>query len=329
MTVVDISGTKISRRIAHALASEMMTRDSMRWVDVRIASDHMDVDRMGELILVVEEVSAERSGLLHWTTHHRVHLGYTPQYGWNDLQEVLGPVIVDWTVKGEMLCVALPTGAAGAVAGAVAGALDLSEVLDDVDEDWDAVPPPPAHLIPEKFHGPNESLIAKVTGLEAKPVLRGIRAGTRAETLWRYEGADVDERMRAAAEAMGSLEWKRHAQGSVGMREGLRREVFQLGTESAEWTYENGRPKMLQQEWWSSHSLPDGTMSEREHHIEGPESLPVVWVHYWNEMDTETLRIQWAAAKEEDASLASAFEANLSRSQRQALGLAVAEEGDE
>lgn len=321
ISIIDISGTTLSRRLAHAVAQSVRKLPDLEWVDVRIVGEPLDVQRMGDLILVIEEFQAKQTWLVNWTTHHRVHMGYIPEYGTGEPVIGGGPRSVMWEIEATQQFFGTPWRAAEGVAENIASAMDLAAALERAAEKHAPTHAVPPMLLPAAFEGPGEKAVAAATGLESPPLLRGVRAGVQGEALWRYEGSDAALRLVHAAEALERDGWTRLPGGSRSPEGDLHRTGVTRGSESVEWVYENGRTSILQEEWWSSRRLADGSRSAPVHHVRGPELPPVLWIHYRNEMTADQLRSTWTAAQADGADTAEAFVSNLSKPQRALLGI--------
>ena len=55
-TIVDLSGTRLSRRVAYEFMNELMEAPEIQRVDVQTAGDPLDSPRLGEFIFVIEEL---------------------------------------------------------------------------------------------------------------------------------------------------------------------------------------------------------------------------------------------------------------------------------
>lgn len=319
VSIVDISGTEVSRRLAHALTDDLRRLPYIDWVDVRIAGETLEVQRIGDLILVIEEFKAERSWLTTWSTHHRVHMGSVPEYGTGEPLTEAGPRSIFWEVKSEQRFFGSPMRSAEAIANMIANSMDLPKALDEAAKKHVPALAVPPMLLPAAFEGPGETAVATATGLNTPPVLRGVRAGVRGEVLWRYEGNDAVLRLHQAIDELEGQGWTRHPHTSRSPEGEFHRGAATRGTEVVEWIYETARKSILQDVWWSGTRLPDGSWSTPVHHASGPGLPPVLWVHYRNEMGPEQLRSAWSAAQAEGTHTAEAFVSNLSRSQRALL----------
>ncbi|MBI1382402.1 MAG: hypothetical protein GC161_15095 [Planctomycetaceae bacterium] len=321
ISIVDISGTDVSRRLAHALMDDLRRQSYVDWVDVRIVGETLDVQRIGELIVVIEEIRAECSWLIHWNTHHRVHMGSVPEYGTGISLTENGARFGFWDVKAKQQYFGPPMRSAGAIANGIARSMGLVKSLDGAAKKLATASRVPPVLLPEEFEGPSENAVSTAMGLTEPPVLRGLRAGVQGEALWRYEGADAVVRLHGAVDELERQGWTRQPGTSRSPDAQFQRAAATRGTESVEWIYENGRTSLLQDRWSSSRKQADGSWGEPVHHVRGPELPPVVWVHYRNGMSPEQLRSAWASAQADGEETSAAFVSNLSRAQRGVLGI--------
>ncbi len=297
LSILDASGTSLSSQVAHKIMEQAKEIDSMLYVDVRVPGDPLGAERIGDLMLVVEELDSKPGFWFgEWQSEYRVFLGYKPPFGWLDSAETISPLNVDWDITARARFIGSPLHRTSAVAQVIADAVDLESVIKDVLNDYGAAPPVPEAALPPEVDLGSSADVAAATGLDAPPVLSGSRIGRKGQALWHYIGEDACERIDGAREALDEKGWIVHDEGSRGVDHKTHRIILRKGNEFAEWVYQENREKALQQESWTSHSLPDGGWSEQEYHIEGPPLPPAIWIHYWHEQSKAELEASMLAA---------------------------------
>lgn len=281
LTIVDLSATPLSRRVAHELASDARRLDGVTTVEVRVVGDDVDRHFIGDQMLVLEEVSSSVSRWLpinRSRAHIRARMGHIPEYGWLDDLETVQAHQQSWSIELNGLYIGSPGGAPAKAANSVAESMDLAKV-------WEAMADieGPVHreyvnsseVLPPDL-GSSSELTAAMK-LTSPPVLKGRRHARVGEAHWRYEAPDAVDRLEAAVKQLKSSGWK----GGVGNR-GVdgRLHMIRLsrGNETVRFSYEENRETMLQNIYYrSSNGGP------RERQVEGPASDPVVWIHYFHE----------------------------------------------
>lgn len=297
LSILDVSGTDLSRQVAYRLMDTAKETDSMEHVDVRTPGTPLETSRIGDLVLVVEElVSKPGFWFGEWEAKYRVFLGYKPPVGWLDCKETISPVNVDWDISTGVRFFGTPLHRTAAVAEVIADEVDLEEAFQSLLEKFQAAPAVPNAALPSTVDLGAAAEVAAATGLEEEPLMSGCRIGRKGEALWRYIGPDACERIDAARETLEAKGWTVHDAGSRGVDKKTHRVVLRRGDEFAEWIYEENRENALQQESWTSQQLPDGSWGEQEHHVVGPPLPPAIWIHYWHEQSAAELEASMLAA---------------------------------
>jgi hypothetical protein len=281
LTIVDLSATPLSSRVAHELASDARRLDGVTTVEVRVAGDDVDRHFIGDQILVLEEVSASVSRWLpinRSRAHIRARMGHIPEYGWLDDLETVQAHHQSWSIELKGLYIGFPGGAPATAANSVAENMDLAKV-------WKAManiegPVLREHVNSSEVLPPDLGSSSEVTAamkLTSPPVLKGRRHARVGEAHWLYEAPDAVDRLEAAVEQLKSSGWQKGAANS-GVDGRLHMMRLSRGNEAVRFSYEKNRETMLQNIYnRSSNGGP------RERHVEGPASDPVVWIHYFHE----------------------------------------------
>jgi len=322
-TIVDQSATALTRRIAHRLAEDLMADEDVLAVDVRIVGESLDLTRLGDQILVLEELESERAPL---SVSRRAHvvawLGHIPEFGWADDPELRQSIFFSWSIEANEQSIGLPGYGLRSMANAIASSIDLPGALTDMRGEGDSTAPFPPEAAPEYPLRIESTVdlgdaisVARAMGVEGPPLLSGRRGVRKGEAHWRCEGPDAVDRLDAALEALCANGWTRDdAIGSRGSGGRTHMAVIRRGDQVVRFTYEENRTGRLQQESWTS---TNG--GPQVHHVEGPALDPVVWIHYRNEPSASELRALLAEAEREG--VRDAWVANLSRVDRETLGL--------
>lgn len=297
LSILDVSGTNLSRQVAYRLMNTAKGMDSMEHIDVRTPGTALDVSRMGDLILIVEELDSKPGMAFgEWKAEYRVFLGYKPPFGWLDSKETISPLNLQWDISTRTRFFGTPLRRTAAVAEVIADSIDFEDAIEGTLENFEAAPSVPEAALPAAVDLGTSAAVVAATGLEGPPLMSGYRIGRKGEALWRFVGADACERIDAARATLEDQGWRVHDSGSRGVDGKTHRVILRRGDEFAEWVYQENRETALQQESWTSSQLPDGTWSEQEHHVRGPALPPAIWLHYWHEQSPAELKASMLAA---------------------------------
>lgn len=317
VTIVDLSGDELSRRVARHLMGVFMEEPEVQSIDVHEPGDPLESERLGELILVLEQIEADYEGLFDFdgrSARYRVTMGHSPEYGYDALAGARCVAEVSVDVDVESKTVGTPFHGIRALAESVADAIDVPELLDDLREEHGLTPPVPAFAIPEGVDLDAATQIAAATGLDAEPVLQGARFGRVGEAYWRYEGEDALDRLDRAVETLLAEGWTRLDGGNTGVDGRTHRAFLRRDRTTAEWVYEENRTKLLQEERWTS---TNG--GPQVHHVEGPLIPPVLWVHAWKSLSDDELLGLAKEAEQQGPDALEAVAANLTTGMRSRL----------
>jgi len=281
LTIVDLSATPLSSRVAHELASDARRLDGVTTVEVRVAGDDVDRHFIGDQILVLEEISSSVSRWLpisRSTADIRAWIGHIPEYGHLDDLETVQPRQQSCSVGLKGLYIGLPGGAPAKAAKSIAENMGLKKV-------WEAMadiegPVHREYVNSSEVLPPDLGSSSEVTAamkLTSPPVLKGRRHARVGEAHWRYEAPDGVDRLEAAVEQLKASGWQKGAWNS-GVDGRLHMMRLSRGDEAVRFSYEKGRETMMQNIYYQSSN--GGPM---ERHVEGPASDPVVWIHYFHE----------------------------------------------
>lgn len=284
LTIIDLSASPLSRRIAHELASNARLLDGVTAVDVRIAGEDLERHVLGDQLLVLEEIDSSVSRWLPIApsrAHIRARMGHIPEYGWLDDKETVQEYQQAWIIELKGLYVGFPGGAPAKAADSIAKKMDLAKA-------WEAMTDIEGPVLRERVNssevlppdlGTSSELTAAMK-LASPPVFKGRRHARLGEAHWRYEAPDAVDRLEAAVSLLKASGWKPGAanRGVDGRLHMLR---LSRGNEVARFSYEENRETMLQD---ISHRSSNGGPMER--HVEGPASDPVVWIHYFHESES-------------------------------------------
>ncbi|MEM7516435.1 MAG: hypothetical protein AAF368_05890 [Planctomycetota bacterium] len=324
LTIVDVTGSALSRRVAHALLKSAMEIPSVRFAEVRIAGDSSDTSgRIGELVLFVEEFRDDLDGLFgKRDVDFKITASVFPAFGWVQPQRYFPLWAADWNVRSGVRAVSLPTHRDALAAAVIADTVDLQGLFDEIAEKSPAVEAYATALLPESFEAPSLGDVASAAGLQAAPILQGRRIGRKAEAWWRFLAPDVTGRIEDAMQALIDQGWTQLDGGSRGVGGETHHAIFGRGTETVDLQLEESRSSRYVQESWSHTLLPDGSNSPVTHHVEGTPIDNALWVHYWNDCTLEELRDKKAALEANSPVLAADFIAALPFARQAELGVA-------
>lgn len=289
-TIVDLSGTRLSRRVAYEFMNELMEAPEIQRVDMQTAGDLLESPRLGELIFVIEELEHKALGIgviEHASASYEVSAGYIPDRSWDPLRGTRTSARINMSVQTRTTYIGTPFGATHKLAKAIAAQLDVSEALATFREQEDPAPNPPAFMIPVQVDLVEFSRVAEATGLGPEPIFAGSRIGREGEAFWRYAGNNAHDRIDRALETLRREGWSYVKGGNRGVSGRTERAFLRKGSVMAEWIYEKNR-----------------------------KSPEILWVHVWRDTPEDELRAQWEEAQQGGPEVVSAFLANLAVPQR-------------
>tara|TARA_B110000285_G_scaffold36186_1_gene39080 strand:+ start:828 stop:2003 length:1176 start_codon:yes stop_codon:yes gene_type:complete len=289
-TIVDLSGTRLSRRVAYEFMNELMEAPEIQRVDVQTAGDLLESSRLGELLFVIEELEHKAFGIgviEHASASYEVSAGHIPDRSWDPLRGTRTSARLNMNTQTSSTYIGTPFGATHKLAKSIAAQLDASEALATFREQEDPAPNPPAFMIPAQVDLAGFSRVAKATGLAPEPTFAGSRIGREGEAFWRYAGNDAHDMIERAVETLRREGWSNVEGGNRGASGRTERAFLRKGNVMAEWIYEKNRTS--------------------------PE---ILWVHVWRDTPEDELRAQWEEAQQGGPEVVSAFLANLAVPQR-------------
>ena len=289
-TIVDLSGTRLSRRVAYEFMNELMEAPEIQRVDVQTTGDLLESSRLGELLFVIEELEHKAFGIGiigHVSASYEVSVGHIPDRSWDPLRGTRTSARLNMNTQASSTYIGTPFGATHKLAKSIAAQLDASEALATFREQEDPAPNPPAFMIPAQVDLAGFSRVAKATGLGPEPTFAGSRIGREGEAFWRYAGNNAHDRIDRALETLRREGWSNVEGGNRGASGRTERAFLRKGNVMAEWIYEKNRTS--------------------------PE---ILWVHVWRDTAEDELRGQWEEAQRGGPEVVSAFLANLAVPQR-------------
>lgn len=289
-TIVDLSGTRLSRRVAYEFMNELMEAPEIQRVNVQTAGDLLESPRLGELIFVIEELEHKALGIgiiEHASASYRVDAGHIPDRNWDQLRGTRTSARINMSAKTSTTYIGTPFGATQKLAKAIAAKLEVSKTLATFREKEEPVPNPPAFMIPAQAKLDGFSRVAEATGLGPVPIFAGSRIGREGEAFWRYVGNNAHDRIDRALETLVKEGWVNLNCGNRGVSGRTERAFLQKGDVIAEWIYEKGKT-----------------------------SPNILWLHVWRDIPEDKLRAQWVEAQRGGPEVVSAFLANLALPQR-------------
>ena len=281
LTIIDLSATPLSRKIAHQLASDARQLEGLTAVDVRTFGDDVERNLIGDQLLVLEEIDSNASSWLPVSgqrAHVRARMGHVPEYGWGDDRATIQALQAEWSVKHSGFYLGTPGGAVGKLAKSIAAKIDLAKT-------WAEMADGEGPILREQVNSSGvlapdlgtSSEIRAAMKLKTPAILQGRRHGRVGEAHWRYEAPDAVDRLEAAVSQLKVSGWKIGNESS-GVDGRVHMSRLSRGNEAVRFSYEENRETMLQRIYYSRSRI-DGPM---ERHIEGPASDPVVWIHYFH-----------------------------------------------
>ncbi|MEL6907431.1 MAG: hypothetical protein AAFP22_18635, partial [Planctomycetota bacterium] len=318
LTIVDLSGTRLTGRVAHALVDRAKAVPSLERIDVRTPSQPMLDTPLGDQILLLEEFESDRGALAGALPIGRAkgviqaYFGHVPQVSWvvdwGTAQRVNG----DWTVDASVFHVGSPLARTRTVANYIADAMTLPALFEELNGDGPELPAFPAELVADSIDLGTSDEILAAFAIDGPPVFTGVRHQRKGEALWRYAGADATERLESALAALRAAGWESSGRG---LDDDGRPRVRMLrrGDEHVWFQDEDSR-----RQW---HQLPRNRQFDPLDPSAGPEPLePAVHVHYRHEPNEDELRA--LVARSEELGVRDALIANLPQEHLVTLGLA-------
>jgi hypothetical protein len=212
LTIVDVSNTPLSRRIAHKLASDARRLDGVTTVEVRIAGDQVDRQFIGDQLLFLR---VDRSSVSRWLPINRsrvvvsADIGHVPEYGGLDDLETVQERVRAWSIELDGVYVGLPGGAPAKAANSIAERIALAKEWEEMGEFEEPVVQPPVNsseALPCDLGSSSE--VTAAMKLSSPPVLKGRRHERSGEAHWRYAAPDALDRLEAAVEQLQITGWK-------------------------------------------------------------------------------------------------------------------------
>ena len=321
-TILDVTGSDLSRELAHELMGRIQRLPWTRFVEVRHADDPSSRGRMGEVVLFVEEFEPQQGGLLALrNVDFSVVCGADPAVGWTEPVRQFPRWDAEWKLESSLRVFSLPTQRNRAIADSLADGVDLLAVFQTVAEQGPIVEAFHGVLLPGQFEAPRLDTVLDAMGDGFKPMLQGTRIARKAEGWWRYLAPDVVPRLESAVEELKSQGWTEADGWGRGVDGRLHHAILRNGSEVVDLRYQEGRSSRYIQESWTTLTTPDGKQMPTEHHVEGAPIDEALWLHYWNECTVDELAKHHVQLKAIKPAQAPAFLAALPFSTQVELGV--------
>ncbi len=324
LTIVDVTASKLSRRVAHALMERVKKIPSIRFVEVRLAGEQGAPRRIGEVVVFLEEFNDTGGGLFgRRSVDYKLTSGANPAFGWVEPACHFPRWAMDWSISVSVRSLCLPTHLDNATASAIAGAVTIDKLFADLKDEGPTVEAFAAQLLPASFDAPSLEEVEMAAGLSAPPLIHGMRVGKKAEVWWRVLAPDVTPQLAAAVNALTDQGWVELKGGSRGVDGKVHRAILRRGTEIVDLQFEENRSTRYVNESWTRSQLADGTWGDEVHRMEGETIDSALWVHYWNGCTVPELRAQEAELSAESPGAATAFVAALPYARQIELGAPI------
>ncbi|MEM9799283.1 MAG: hypothetical protein AAGA20_03090 [Planctomycetota bacterium] len=285
VTIVDLGGDGLSRRVAHGLLEAFEDEPEVQRIDVRHPGDSMESSRLGELILVLERLEVDEGDTLgERRARFRGWVGSSPECC--QIERVVDHEfgVCRFEVDVTTTTIGTPFHGIRELAQSVVDLISVPSILMNMRLWGEPAPPVPAFAIPSAVELDGAERIAVATGLGPEPLIQGARVGRAAAALGRSGGDDLLDRIDRAVESLVAEGWTRVPSETGGAAGCARRVTLRLGRTTAEWIYEQLGAVRRPPE--SSASPYEGAAKQR---LEDPQTSGVLWVHAWTELSDEEL----------------------------------------